>query len=536
MADTDFAAGTVIRHEWLNDVNDAVYSGLGSGGVPFSSISKFQNAGTGAVVRSSQDKHRESISVKDFGAVGTTNIANQTLDTAAFLAALATGHNVYVPEGTYYLSQTVSIGYGQEMYGAGQFKTNIIGSGLGTVVYMGSSVLTSLIYNCGLRDLTVYTSSRSGTAVGVELQNCVYFNLENLSIFGSGNPNSGVPADQILYGSGLYLHDNTIIGRISHVSCRLWNMGRYYKTDSTSQSRWTAAIVDCGQGEVANNMYGIVIGDATVALYSGVGCAFRDISIQGNYSAGVIINSGDNTIVDACYFEGNASHDIIIGTISGAPPPIGCKIINNSMSSESIGTTPYGTLPYLDKISVLQGSFNKIENNNMSISTAIPLVTVAAAAVETAIKGNRLNSTAAVSARISNASTTTITADNAPEAARVASISLTRVLDTASGSVSYTGIGFRPTSIEFTGAVDTTPERFIGWCDASSGVRNRCMTTDAAGNSSSSADCIRLIKTGAGNEQKAVLASFDADGFTLTWTKVGAPPANTLVVNFIARR
>lgn len=109
---------------------------------------------------------------------------------------------------------------------------------------------------------------------------------------------------------------------------------------------------------------------------------------------------------------------------------------------------------------------------------------------------------------------------------------LTRTLSASSGNVAYTGVGFTPTSIEFHAAVDTTNEFCIGYAGASS----RCMSTDSAGAKLSSSDCIRIIRASAGNEQKAVVASFDADGFTLAWTLVGAPPGNTLVVNFIARR
>lgn len=479
-------------------------------------------------------KLKEFVSVKDapYNAVGD----GVTDDTAAFTAAMASGLNIFVPAGIYNVTQTVNIGYGQKLQGAGQYKTTIRYSGTGTGVYMGSAVLTSLIYNCELRDLTVSCTNRAVTVNGVELQNCVYFNVENVSIFGSGSPNSGVPADRVLYGSGLYLHDNTIIGRISHVSTRLWLNGRKYMTDATSQSRWTAAIVDGGQGEIANCMRGIVVGDPTIGLFSGVGVTFRDLSIQGCYTTGINIYAGDCTIVENCYFEGNANYDIAIGTPLGAPTPIGVKILKNSMSAEDIGVTPYGNFPYVAKIYVDRGVFTTIRDNNMSISTAIPLISLTALADQSNISGNRLNSTIGATQRILDNGTSTITADNYPEKPRYAAGSITRTLNAASGTVSYTGIGFRPTNIEFFGAVDTTVERFFGTAGIGVGLQQRCMTSDNTGATNSSGDCIRLIKNGAGNEQKASLVSFDADGFTLSWTLVGAPPANSLVVNFIARR
>lgn len=491
----------------------------------------FTQSGTGAVQRSVENKLKDTVSVKDFGAVG-DGVAD---DTTALAAALATNKNVFIPEGIYLTTATVNVGYGQMLCGAGQHKTTIKYTGAATGVYLGGPGNVTLIYNCELRDLTVNCTNRGANVVGVMLENCVYFNVENISIFGSGSPNSVNPADRVLYGFGLYLTNNTILGRVSHVSCRLWNYGYYLKTLPASQSYWTASIVFDGQGELANCMRGIVVGDPTVNLYSGVGCVFRDLAFQGCYTTGINIYSGDNTIVDSCYFEGNGNYDIAVGTPAGAPTPIGVKITNNVMNSEDIGTTPYGTFPYIAKVYVDRGILTTIRDNNMSISTSIPLISLTASATSSNITGNRLNSIIAAASRISDGSTTTSTADNLPEKPRTVSGSLTRTLSAASGTVAYTGLGFKPTSIEFTGAVDTVPEWFIGWADANSNG-SRCLTSDGTGAMYSSGDCIRIIRSSTGNEQKATLVSFDADGFTLSWTKVGSPPANSLVVNYIARR
>lgn len=59
----------------------------------------FLQSGAGATLRTAQDKMRESVSVKDFGAVG-DGVAN---DTAAFVAAIAASNELYVPPGTYML-------------------------------------------------------------------------------------------------------------------------------------------------------------------------------------------------------------------------------------------------------------------------------------------------------------------------------------------------------------------------------------------------------------------------------------------------
>jgi hypothetical protein len=474
--------------------------------------------------------------VKDYGAIGTANPANEAADTIAFSLAKAAGKQVRVPEGTFYLSATYNIDPGHSLVGAGTGKTVIYYSGAGNGIYMGAPGDTQLAYDCALAGITLICTNRATTVNGVYGDNLVYFSIDDMTIIGSGNPNSGVPADRVLYGSGLLLTNNSIIGRVNRVSCRIWNYGYWFKCLPASQSFWTAAIACDGQGELANNMRGIVVGDPAIAFYSGVSCTFRNLSIQGNYTTGINIHTGDNTVIDGCYFEGNANYDVAIGTPGGAPNPIGTKVINNSMSTEGIGVTPYGNFPYLAKVYVDRGEGTVIENNNMSVSTAIPLVLVAATANDTRIFKNRLNSSAATTARISDASTTTVTADNIPEAPRVAIGTFTRLLSAASGPVAVAGLGFRPKSIEFVCAVDTTVENSIGFAGVGIGFQNRCISRDGAGAQLSSNDCIRIIKAAAGNEQKATLASLDADGFTLNWVLVGAPPANNLIVNYIARR
>lgn len=64
------------------------------------SLVGFIQAGIGAIQRTMQDKAREWVSVKDFGAVGD----GVTDDTAACAAAIATGKSVYWPQGTYKVS------------------------------------------------------------------------------------------------------------------------------------------------------------------------------------------------------------------------------------------------------------------------------------------------------------------------------------------------------------------------------------------------------------------------------------------------
>ena len=79
---------------------------------------RFQQAGTGATLRTSQDKARESVSVKDFGAVGDYN----TDDTAALfmaLSAVGEGGVLFFPRGVYRVTQSFVLPSGVKLKGTG---------------------------------------------------------------------------------------------------------------------------------------------------------------------------------------------------------------------------------------------------------------------------------------------------------------------------------------------------------------------------------------------------------------------------------
>ena len=83
------------------------------------SMVNFQQAGAGAVVRTMQDKAREVVSVKDFGAVGD----GVTDDTAAIQAAVthcfSAGDHLYWPDGAYLTAASISNFHSVRHVGAG---------------------------------------------------------------------------------------------------------------------------------------------------------------------------------------------------------------------------------------------------------------------------------------------------------------------------------------------------------------------------------------------------------------------------------
>lgn len=98
---------------------------------------------------------------------------------------------------------------------------------------------------------------------------------------------------------------------------------------------------------------------------------------------------------------------------------------------------------------------------------------------------------------------------------------LTRDLSLASGNVAYTGVGFTPKAILFFTAMPATDWAAWGFSDGTSHV-----SVDREADAKFYANTPNFaftIGSSAGNYQKAIINSFDADGFTLAWTKVNSP-------------
>lgn len=112
-------------------------------------------------------------------------------------------------------------------------------------------------------------------------------------------------------------------------------------------------------------------------------------------------------------------------------------------------------------------------------------------------------------------------------------ITATRDMTAASGDVSYTGVGFVPTSMVIIASVD-------GAFGFSSAVVDSIKTgvsilTTGIGIFGHNDLAVCLFVTNTSNVQFCAVKSFDADGFTLTWTK-GGSPIGTGLLKFLCFR
>jgi len=114
-------------------------------------------------------------------------------------------------------------------------------------------------------------------------------------------------------------------------------------------------------------------------------------------------------------------------------------------------------------------------------------------------------------------------------------LSHTRAMDAASGSVAYTGYGFQPKGLI---VLAQTGNAVLG-CSfglADVNVLDLTMYFTETNIKYMTTKLVSLWETYASKGQEAVLDSYDADGFTLTWTRTGATAAGTATLYVLAIR
>lgn len=144
---------------------------------PISEQVKFTQGGAGAVERLARDKLRETISVKDFGAVGD----GVTDDTAAVQAALNTGLWVRVPPGKYRITSTLTYIQGSGLIGESswfwQFGNNAPVPGAASVIfYDGSAGVNTCVVRmsrAAVGTLPTFSSDESSTLRNAAIQDIV---------------------------------------------------------------------------------------------------------------------------------------------------------------------------------------------------------------------------------------------------------------------------------------------------------------------------------------------------------------------------
>ena len=253
---------------------------------------------TGGVITNVEDKLAQTVSVKDFGAVG-DGVAD---DTAAFATALATQDNLYIPEGTYLLDDVLIDRVGVSLVGAGQAHTTL----------KARSVVNKFI--------NVQGDPSTVAFVIRDIQ------LQGFTIDGDGKADIGLSSSVEI--SPNFINDVRITGTLQEGmkhwrgwSCGVQNLSVDYNSGNgvtlvSEANNWEMLNVNCNH----NDGYGLTILSGTGVRITG--------GFENNGEQGVIIKS---VPLSAPYSPTRASFIDLTG----------CYIENN-------GTTNYASFPNIE--------------------------------------------------------------------------------------------------------------------------------------------------------------------------------------------
>lgn len=153
-----------------------------------SSLIGHVSSGTGATATTVQTKLRESISVKDFGAVG-DGVAN---DTAAIQAAVdsANGYiSIYFPAGIYKVTSTITFAYDRyEVHGDGVASRILFMPTANDVCFSLDRTNQNSVQNI-VRDIAFYSNDTTYTKTAIEMysvSSCVFENVHTIYPHWSG--------------------------------------------------------------------------------------------------------------------------------------------------------------------------------------------------------------------------------------------------------------------------------------------------------------------------------------------------------------
>lgn len=261
----------------------------------------FQQAGSGAIERSAQDKMRDTVSVKDFGAVGD----DATDDTAAFSAAIAYA-NARLPENVPLgISQATTINIPAGRYKITNSLTKITQNG--GVIFKGEGPASELVISA-----TGVVFEANPNALHPGDYDVVQTGLSDLSIIYPSTPN----ANAVLFRSVTSQHNFLRNIKFRNVQTLVQLGDSAVPTDSTNTC--SGFVIDNCQGTKAN------IAGNLIELRRGSGLRVTDscsFGIQGWAGNPAADQSSSITTVSGCnaVAAGWATWDTIImgGVIYG---------------------------------------------------------------------------------------------------------------------------------------------------------------------------------------------------------------------------
>jgi hypothetical protein len=162
----------------------------------------FTQGGTGAVVRTAQNKMRESVSVKDFGAVG-DGVADDTAAVQAAIDSVKTlGGNLLFPPGKYLFTSQVTIDRTYTTIGSNLVgERNLIISGYGAEIRTTGAITAFDVrggwlpnHNCMIEGFTIYHRGNTQAVGGIRMIGAGLVTCKEVSVVVSSSLPAGYAA------------------------------------------------------------------------------------------------------------------------------------------------------------------------------------------------------------------------------------------------------------------------------------------------------------------------------------------------------
>ena len=346
-------------------------------------------AGTGAVATTVQTKLRESVSVKDFGAVGNGVTDDTAAIQQAFTAATAfvPKKTVFFPAGIYVINPLTLIDpFGCSIDGDGQnvsiIKPSVLNTGVVTayqhIVYNTDSNFTVSNIQIDLTNVTltgVYPSLQR--SYHLLAYNCTNWSIRNCSFTGISNNHIGVYANGGNYWEITDCYFENLVPSIQY--SQAINIQEYSGTHRVLNNvmNGTGLFSNSGDGLVSNNVtYNISFG-AGLAFGTFIDCknnvitnnhctgGFGSPDVNATYTSG-IENWGSDSIISGNYCANNSGSGISHGGYRGVVSGNIC--LNNAQGGTGLnGITVYSILAP----STTSGSNNVITGNLYSDTQAV---------------------------------------------------------------------------------------------------------------------------------------------------------------------
>tara|TARA_R100001198_G_scaffold96694_1_gene87870 strand:+ start:156 stop:2399 length:2244 start_codon:yes stop_codon:yes gene_type:complete len=287
-----------------------------------SDLVSYTPAGTGAVATTVQTKLRETVSVKDFGAVGD----GEKDDTAAIQAAIDSlgnsGGTVLIPVGTYLISSTLNLTKKTTLTGEGGYFLNQYSNTDFTVG--GTTIKLKTGSNTDMLKVQVDSAS-----IGDDYRS--HCSIRNIQFFGNRSE-AQLPStrDNNTSGNGI------VLSGVRYVTFENVIVIKCAEDGIVVQSH------DYGSGAISSNNL-LIRGCSLLSNYGkGISAAGGDSVMLGcniGYNGSSGISASGFGLINNCLVWDNLGAGVFIASTTEAPVLVGNKIYDNDLSGINIGST-----------------------------------------------------------------------------------------------------------------------------------------------------------------------------------------------------